>query len=185
VSYAKRLGRGAVTFAPFTVKSSRLKPGGAGGGMLPIDFAGDFQVELFAGLKEDLQGGAIGLMQAGFASTDGDVVAAIDQMCQLETTVGGKAGPGAKKDLGKIGPGSQFTSTLDLKGDKLSVSLNGDATAPVAFSTKKPMRFFLLFAITPDWYIERLIIRGTATGESMSAMAHVLAEKQAAALFAE
>jgi len=185
VSYAKRLGRGAVTFAPFTVKSSRLKPGGVSAGMLPIDFAGDFQVELFAGLKEDLQSGNIGLLQAGFASTDGDVLAAIDQMCQLETTVGGKAGPSAKKDLGKIGAGSQFTSTLDLKGDKLSMSLNGDATAPVSFSTKKPMRFFLLFAITPDWYIERLIIRGTATGESMSAMAHVLAEKQATALFGE
>jgi len=185
VMFAKRIGHGSAQFTPFTVTQSRLKPGNTSGGMLPIDFAGDFQVELSAGLKEDLQSGVVGLMQAGFATTDGELLAAMDNMCELETTVAGKAGPGAKKDLGQIHAGQQFTSTLDLRGDKLSVSLNGDATAPVAFSSKKPLRFYLFFAANPQWWIERLTIRGTATGDGMKELAHVFGEKQAAALFGE
>jgi len=188
VATAKRLGRGVVTFAPFTVTQSRLKPAGASGGMLPIDFAGDFEAEVFAGLKEDLQGSgnvSVGVMKAGFSSAEGDVIASMTDQHYLETVVGGKPGPTAEKKLPDLHPGTQLNSTLTLRGGQLSIAMNGDPTAPIAFSTRKPLRFFLLFAADPAWYIERLVIRGTATGDSMKELAHVLGEKQAAALFGE
>lgn len=195
VNTLKRYGQGVTTFVPFKVASSRLKPTGAGGGMLPIDFAGDFEVEVLLGLDEDVQSGKkLGLLAVGFANFDGDQQIFLNNGTRVETYAAGKAGPSEEKKafdmvdgkkVERLHPGSQMNSTLALHGDKLVLNMNGDATNPIAFSSKKPVRFFIVSAGSPDWYIERLTLRGTATGDSMKELAHVLGEKQATALFGE
>jgi hypothetical protein len=195
VNMLKRAGQGLTSFVPFKVTQSRLKPTGPGGGMLPIDFAGDFEVEVLTGLNEEVQSGKrLGLLAVGFANLDGDSQVFLNNGTFVETYAGGKAGPTAEKKAfdvvdGKkvegLHPGSQLNATLSLHGEKLVLDLNGDTTNPIAFSTKKPLRFFIVAFGPPDWYLERLVIRGTATGDSMKELAHVLGEKQAAALFGE
>lgn len=172
---------------PFKVTQSRLKPTGTNGGILPIEFAGDLEIESIGGLSEDWSGKPAGFISVGATTEDGHEQIFMDAQSILETFVSGKPGPKAEKkiDVKELHQGVQFDSVLHFSGGKATIARNGDASAPIDFPCTKPMRVFVLAAPSPDWYIERLVIRGTATGACMSALGRVLAGKQATALFGE
>jgi hypothetical protein len=184
----RNISRGSGTPAPFKVTQSRLKPTGVNGGMLPIEFAGDLEIESIGGLSEDYSGQKdAGFFALGATSEEGnDQIFLINQHV-LETSAGGKKGPGAEKKFDKkdMHAGMQVDAMVHLAGGKATLSLNGDAAAPVDFAMTKPLRVFALAAISPDWYVERLVLRGTATGASMAALARILADRQATALMGE
>src|SRR5262249_55390250 len=92
------IGHGGGSPEPFKVTQSRLKPTGVNGGVLPIEFAGDLEVESIGGLSEDFAGGkGVGYIAVGATSDDGREQLFLEKQCILETFVGGKAGPIAKK----------------------------------------------------------------------------------------
>lgn len=183
----RQVSRGSGTPEPFKVTQSRLKPTGVNGGILPIEFAGDLEIESIGGLSEDWTGKPPGFICVGATSADGREQLFLNNQCVLETFFAGKAGPTAKKEFDKkdMHPGMQVDTVMHWSGGKATLSLNGDVTAPVDFACTKPVRVFALAAAGVDWYIERLVIRGTATGACMSALGRILAERQAVALFGE
>ena len=186
-STLRQISRGSGTPEPFKVSQSRLKPTGVNGGMLPIEFAGDLEIESIGGLGEDWTGKPPGFISVGATTEDGHEQVFLNNQCVLETHIGGKAGPTAKKEFDKkdMHAGMQVDTMMRYAGGKVSMSLNGDATPPADFALTKPVRVFVLAAAGVDWYVERLVIRGTATGASMAALGRILADRQATVLFGE
>jgi hypothetical protein len=186
-STLRQISRSGGSPEPFKVTQSRLKPTGMNGGILPIEFAGDLEIESVGGLSEDWSGKPAGFISVGATTEDGHEQIFMNAQSVLETFVSGKAGPRAdrKIDMKELHQGAQFDSVLHFSSGKATIARNGDTSAPIDFPCTKPLRVFVLAAPSPDWYIERLVIRGTATGACMSALGRILADKQATALFGE
>jgi len=177
----------STTPTPFLVSQSRLQQDGAtmGAGALPLEFCSDVEIELQGGLAEALKGTSVGLIACGLTSKDGSDRVVTSNFYVLESMLGGKGAATWEKKHENLFPGSQFATTLKLGGGKMSYARLPEQSPPLPFATSAPLRPFLVIVGVPSWFVERIVIRGTATGESMNALARVVAEREARALFGE
>jgi hypothetical protein len=173
--------------APFLVSQSRLMQDGAamGAGALPLEFCPDVEIELQGGLAEQLSGGTVGLIACGLSTKDGSDRVVTSNFYVLESQIGGKGAASWEKKHEGLQPGSQFATTLKLGGGKMTYARLPETSPPLPFAPSAPLRPFLFIVGVPSWFVERIVIRGTATGESMGQLARVVAEREAKALFGE
>ncbi len=173
--------------APFLVTQSRLQQDGnsMGAGALPLEFCADVEIELQGGLAEALKGTSIGLIACGLCSKDGSDRVVTSNFAVLESMLAGKSAASWEKKHENLFPGSQFATSLRLGGGKMTYARLPDTSPPLNFAPTAPLRPFLFIVGVPSWFVERIVIRGTATGESMNQLARVVAEREARALFGE
>jgi hypothetical protein len=168
----------------FLVDQSRLVAAEPCGGVLPIEFAGDLELEVNGGLSEMARGGNVGFLGAGFTTADGGQVFLMQSFSILEVLGGTKGGPSMEKKIEKLGPGDTFAVTMKLAGGLLTFTRNGEQFDPkLKVTAEAPLRPFVLAGPGCQWFVERLVVRGTATRAGLEALARVMAEKKATALF--
>jgi hypothetical protein len=175
---------GSMTAEPLKVTQSRLMGGGNSAGILPLEFAGDLEIESVGGLSPDFQGGKPAILEVGCSTDDGRDLAVMTNQSSVDVVTGGRPGGSQTKNI-TGGPGSQWDSVMKVGAGAVTLTVDGEALKPVAAALKPGLRVWVVAAPRADWYIERLVIRGTATGASMTNLAHVLAEKRARELFGE
>lgn len=182
----KTQGGGAPTSAnPFKVAQSRLLPDGLSAGALPISFCADVEVELQGGFAETWRGEPVGFYLFGLISADGNDRVLIQNFSVIESTLGGAKGPSAEKKIEKPNPGVQVFTQFQMGNGKMTLLLNGAPTPPLNYAPSAPLRPFLLAGGPPTWFLERLVIKGTATGASLGKLSRLVAEREAKALFGE
>ncbi len=177
-------GSGAAP-VPFVVSQSRLVSEQTCGGELPVEFGGDVELEVQGGLLEQLSGNKLGFLGMGFATQDGAQVVLLQNYSAIDVFTDGKrGGPSMEKKLEKLGPGDSFGIVLKLANGKLTFTRNGEQFDPALKLTPSGMlRPFVVAANGCQWYVERVVVRGTATRSSLDGLAHAVAEKEAKALF--
>ncbi len=178
-------GRAVSSVNALQVAQSRLLPNDVSGGALPIEFCADVEVELQGGFAETWRGEPVGFYLFGLTTADGSDRIVLNNFCVLESVVGGKNGASSEKKIEKPNPGVQVFTQFSMAGGKMVMKLNGDPTPQLNFAPSGPLRPFLMAGGPPTWFLERFVIKGTATGASLGMLARLVAAREAKALFGE
>lgn len=178
-------GASPMSAGPFLVSQSRLMQDGdkLAGGALPLEFCADVEIEMQGGIVEQMSGRDLGRIICGVTSASGNDRAFSVNFVSFQTAIDAKDGPSWEKPIEDLAPGMQFATVLRLAGEKATFSRPPDSSPALAFATKASLRPFVMFAGVPTWFLERLVIKGTATGASLAKLATVVAERDAKALF--
>ncbi|MBM4014034.1 MAG: hypothetical protein FJ293_03595 [Planctomycetes bacterium] len=184
---AKGGGGATPTPTPPLVSQSRLLQDGdsLAAGALPIEFCADVEIELQGGLAEMIAGSQLGFVLVGLATADGKDRIITQNYAAIDCSIAGGAGPSWEKKIEPLGRGMQWATTLRMANGKLTYARLPETSPALNFAPSGPMRLFLLLGGPPTWFIERMVVKGTATGESMAKLAGLVAEREAKALFGE
>jgi hypothetical protein len=168
----------------FIVSQSRLTPLNACGGPLPLEFAGDMEIEVQGGLSEQIRSEKTGYCGVGFVAPNGKSVLLFGNFTHLESVVDGKPGATSTNPLKDLHPGTAVIATIHVGKTKVTTMRDGKELEPaleVAFSG--PMQPFVVMANDCQWFVERMVVRGTATRASLEGLAHKVAAAEAKTLF--
>ena len=178
-------GGTAPAVSSFKVEQSRLIANGACGGPLPLEFGGDMEMELQGGIVEAPKGNDIGGIVAGWVAANGKQFVALDSfVTAIAVLEQGKRGPNTTKKIEDVRPGLALSAILRYSGGKLYFTRNGEAIdPPLEFALAGPVEPFIIASSKSQWYVERVLFRGTVTRTSLEGLAVKIAEKDAAALF--
>jgi hypothetical protein len=170
---------------PFLVSSSRLAAVDACGGVLPLEFGGDVELDFQGGTNESVTKPELGALSVGFTTPDGSQIVIFTNFSVVEVVQAPK-GESAQKKIEPLRPGLAFGCTLKVAGGKVVAMRDGEALEPPPKIEAKGMWMpFVLGAGGCQWYVERMVIRGTATRASLASLARLMAEREAKALFGE
>jgi len=169
---------------PFVVHQSRLVGGEPCGGELPIEFGGDVEIEVQGGLTE-MPRQPFGFLGVGLTTRSGDQMILLQNYAALDVVEAGKkGGPSMEKKIEGLRAGAAHGVTLRLAGGKLTFTRDGQKFEPALNVAPLGMlRPFVIAGSGCQWFVQRLVVRGTATRESLELLARRVAEKEADALF--
>ncbi len=172
--------------APMVAQSRLMQDGDSfAAGALPIEFCADVEIELQGGLAERIVGNKLGYVLVGLITGDGKDVVCTQDYTSVECSIAGGGGPSWEKKIEPLGPGMQWATTLRMANGKLTYARLPETSPSLNFAPSGPLRLFVLIGGPPTWFIERMVVKGTATGASMAKLASVVAEREAKALFGE
>jgi hypothetical protein len=172
--------------APLVSQSRLMQDGNSlAAGALPIEFCADVEIELQGGLAERIDGPKLGFVLVGLATADTKDRIVTQDFAVVECSIAGGGGPSWEKEIDPLGRGMQWGTTLRMSGGKLVYARPPETSPALNFAPSGPMRLFVMLGGPPTWFIERMVVKGTATGASMEKLASVVAEREARALFGE
>lgn len=179
-------GKAPTPTAPMVSQSRLLQDGeNVAAGALPIEFCADVEIELQGGLSEMIRGNQLGFLLVGVTTKDGGDRIYSQNFAVLESSLGGAGGPSWEKKIEQLQPGMQWATTLRMAGGKVTFARLPDSSPALNFAPSGPLRPFVLMGGPPTWFLERMVIKGTATGASMGQLSAIVAEREAKALFGE